>query len=344
MKKKSIIVVTLCTAMALSLTACGSTHTGEQEVSSTSESNAVTIANSFEEFDNLNDAMDFAGFDISTPDSVGELNRSVIRASKEDKIIEIIYGDEEHNIHIRKSYGNGDISGDYNEFTEENTVDIDGLTVTMKGSNEKINIALWSKDEYAYSIDSSDTLDKVAMTDLVKAVALDSTSGLLGTDSRTWSSQNDSVEIPNPFTDCTTLEEAAALSGFSLIAPEKIEGYSQKTITVIENEMIQILYHNADEYSDLSDEELNEIDWEKAGFMPDNVLIRKAISDEDISGDYNEYENTKTVSVNDLQVTLRGNGERVNVATWKDGEYAYAISTGTDISSEKMLELISAVK
>ena len=182
------------------------------------------------------------------------------------------------------------------------------------------------------------------MTDLVKAVALDSTSGLLGTDSRTWGSQNDSVEIPNPFTDCTTLEEAAALSGFSLIAPEKIEGYSQKTITVIENEMIQILYHNADEYSDLSDEELNEIDWEKAGFMPDNVLIRKAISDEDISGDYNEYENTKTVSVNDLQVTLRGNSERVNVATWKDGEYAYAISTGADISSEKMLELISAVK
>lgn len=326
MKKKSIIVVTLCTAMALSLTACGSTHAGKQEVSSTSESNAVTIANSFEEFDNLNDAMDFAGFDISTPDSVGELNRSVIRASKEDKIIEIIYGDEEHNIHIRKGYGSGDISGDYNEFTEENIVDIDGLTVTMKGSNEKINIALWSKDEYAYSIDSSDTLDKVAMTDLVKAVALDS------------------VEIPNPFTECATLEEAAALSGFSLIAPEKIEGYSQKTITVIENEMIQVLYHNADEYSDLSDEELNEIDWEKAGFMPDNVLIRKAISDEDISGDYNEYENTKTVSVNDLQVTLRGNSENVNVATWKDGKYAYAISTGTDISSDEMIELISAVK
>ena len=87
MKKKSIIVITLCTAMALSLAACGSTHTGEQEVSSTSESNTVTIANSFEEFDNLNDAMDFAGFDISTPDSVGELNRSVIRASKEDKFM-----------------------------------------------------------------------------------------------------------------------------------------------------------------------------------------------------------------------------------------------------------------
>ena len=108
--------------------------------------------------------------------------------------------------------------------------------------------------------------------------------------------------------------------------------------------MIQILYHNADEYSDLSDEELNEIDWEKAGFMPDNVLIRKAISDEDISGDYNEYENIKTVSVNDLQVTMRGNGECVNVATWKDGEYAYAISTSADISSDEMIELVSAVK
>ena len=344
MKKKSIIVATLCTAMALSLAACGSTHTGEQEVSSTSESNTVTIANSFEEFDNLNDAMEFVGFDISAPDSIGEMGRTAIRGSKVDQMIEIIYGDEEHNIHIRKGSGEGDISGDYNEFTEENTVDIDGLAVTMKGSNEKINIALWSKDEYAYSIDSSDTLDKVAMTDLVKAVALDSTSGAIGTDSRTWGPQNDNVEIPSPFVDCTTLEEAAAFSGFSLIAPDKIEGYSQKTITAIENEMIQVLYHNDDEYSELSEEELNEIDWEKVDFMSDDVLIRKAISDDDVSGDYNEYENTKTVSVNDLQVTMRGNGERVNVATWKNGEYAYAISTRADISSDKMIELVSAVK
>lgn len=344
MKKKSIIVVTLCTAMALSLTACGSTHAGKQEVSSTSESNAVTIANSFEEFDNLNDAMDFAGFDISTPDSVRELNRSVIRASKEDKIIEIIYGDEEHNIHIRKGYGSGDISGNYNEFAEENAVDIDGLAVTMKGNNGKINIALWNKDGYAYSIDSSDTLDKIAMTDLVKAVSFDSTSGAVGTDSRTWGPQNDDVEIPSPFTDCATIEEAATLSGFSLTAPDKIEGYSQKSIMAIENEMIQILYHNIDEYSELSDKELNEIDWETIDFMPDDVLIRKAISDEDISGDYNEYENIKTVSVNDLQVTMRGNGECVNVATWKDGEYAYAISTSADISSDEMIELVSAVK
>lgn len=344
MKKKSIIVATLCTAMALSLAACGSTRTGEQEVSSTSESNTVTIANSFEEFDNLNDAMDFAGFDISTPDSVGELNRSVIRASKEDKIIEIIYGDEEHNIHIRKGSDEGDISGNFNKFAEENAVDIDGLAVTMKGNNGKINIALWSKDGYAYSIDSSDTLDKVAITDLVKIVSTDSTSGAISTDSRTWGPQNDNVEIPSPFVDCTTLEEAAAFSGFSLIAPDKIEGYSQKTITAIENEMIQVLYHNDDEYSELSEEELNEIDWEKVDFMPDDVLIRKAISDDDVSGDYNEYENTKTVSVNDLPVTMRGNGERVNVATWKNGEYAYAISTRADISSDKMIELVSAVK
>ncbi len=114
----------------------------------------------------------------------------------------------------------------------------------------------------------------------------------------------DNTQIPNPFIDCDTLADAAALAGFDIIVPDSVDGYEERAITAMENDMIQVMYLHGD----------------------DEIRIRKAAGDEDCSGDYNAYSEEKTVTVGDREVTLRGNNGKVMVAVWTEGGYSY--STG----------------
>ena len=113
----------------------------------------------------------------------------------------------------------------------------------------------------------------------------------------------DNTQIPNPFTDCDTLADAAARAGFDIIVPDSVEGYEDRVITAIENEMIQVMYLHGE----------------------DEICVRKAAGEEDCSGDYNEYSEEKTVTVGDREVTLRGNNGKVMVAVWSEGGYSYSI-------------------
>lgn len=135
-----------------------------------------------------------------------------------------------------------------------------------------------------------------------------------------------SVQIPNPFVDCTTLEDAQELAGFNMTVPGKMpEGYSESAIRVIKNKMIEVIYTNGDQ----------------------EICIRKGTGSEDISGDYSEYGETNTVSVDDVQVTMKGNDGKVNVATWVDGEYTFAITVnpgGTGMDSAIISEMVNSIQ
>ena len=113
----------------------------------------------------------------------------------------------------------------------------------------------------------------------------------------------DNTQIPNPFIDCETLADAAALAGFDIIVPDSVDGYEERAITAMEKDMIQVLYLHGD----------------------DQICVRKAAGDEDCSGDYNAYSEEKTVTVGDREVTLRGNNGKVMVAVWSEGGYSYSI-------------------
>lgn len=113
----------------------------------------------------------------------------------------------------------------------------------------------------------------------------------------------DNTQIPNPFVDCNTLADAAALADFDIIVPDSVDGYEERAITAMENDMIQVLYLHGD----------------------DQVCIRKAVGEEECSGDYNAYSEEKTVTVGDKEVTMRGNNGKVMVAVWTEGGYSYSI-------------------
>lgn len=169
---------------------------------------------------------------------------------------------------------------------------------------------------------------------------------VIGGDPATWGPGNHSgdVEIPSPFTDCESLEEAVQIAGFDFSAPDTVEGYSQKHIMAVENECVQIIYTNEDKYSEMSDEDLNNVDWKEMNFERDDLLIRKAVGNEDASGDYNEYSEINTAAVGGLQVTMKGNNGKINVAIWTNSDYTFAIVTSSAISSDEMIELITNTK
>lgn len=134
------------------------------------------------------------------------------------------------------------------------------------------------------------------------------------------------AQIPNPFVDCKTLDEAQTLAGFDIILPEKMpEGYSQSAIRAVKNTMIEIIYKNGDE----------------------EIRIRKGTGSEDISGAYNEFEESGMVTVGSLQVMMKGSGGKINVASWFDGGHAFSVTinlVGEGIDKTVVSEIVSSVK
>ena len=145
----------------------------------------------------------------------------------------------------------------------------------------------------------------------------------IGADSHSAQSTSDSsTQIPNPWEDCTSLEEAQQLAGFSIQVPDSIDGYPNRSIQVMDTSIIQVLYEMDDDQQ---------------------ILIRKGTGSDDISGDYNTYSEISQITVSDSSVTLKGNDGKIMVAIWSDGSYSYAIDA-SGITSEDMTALIEQIQ
>ena len=146
---------------------------------------------------------------------------------------------------------------------------------------------------------------------------------MVGGDPATWGPAEDPVEIPNPFTDYGTLEEAISAVGFDFTVPDAIEGHKISLIQVLgENSMIQAIYGE------------DEVD----------ILVRKAIGSDDISGDYNNYSQTSEKTVDGRTVTMKGENDRIMVALWTEGNYTYSVGAGDGMDTDSMTALISTIK
>ena len=310
---KRIFSLALGTALALSLVACGS---NDNPAADNSKPGAVQPPSNYVDCDTLEEAIEMAGIEISIPEVIKGYDDCTFRANKTDGMIEVIFQNDDDEIRFRKGLGDEDISGNYNDFSEKNDVNVDGSTVQMKGSEGKVNIATWSKDGYSYSIDGTEAMDKTAMTDLIKTVNNDDNAPI-GGDPATWGPDNqpsdNGVQPPSPFQPCDTLDAAEEMAGFDLTLPKAAD-----KLEAIENEMIQAFY----------------------GEDGTDMLIRKALGSEDISGDYNEYVQTETVD----GVTLKGADGQFSLAMWTDGDYTYSISVGSALSQTDMMALVGGVK
>ncbi|MBO6271049.1 MAG: hypothetical protein J6N19_18120 [Clostridium sp.] len=135
------------------------------------EEETVQIPNPFMDYDTLADAAKAAGFELTAPDAVDGYLEKLIQVMN-GSMIQIIFRDaDENRLFIRKQAGSEDISGDYNSYTEINTVSVDGRQVTMKGENGHVSVAIWTDGAYTYAVTADKPMAQEAMTALVSAVA-----------------------------------------------------------------------------------------------------------------------------------------------------------------------------
>ena len=161
MKRLFAVIMMLLTV--LSLAACGgSTDSDEPDV--------IGMPNPFTDFDTLAEAEKQTGLDITLPDAIGSSDKRIYRAMN-DEMLEVIYvNGEDETGRIRKARGSEDISGDYNEYAETETVSVGGLDVLLKGDAGLVKLAVWTNDGYTYSVSAEAGLTADEMTALVSAV------------------------------------------------------------------------------------------------------------------------------------------------------------------------------
>ena len=136
------------------------------------------------------------------------------------------------------------------------------------------------------------------------------------------SDEPDVIGMPNPFTDFNTLAEAEKQTGFYITLPDAIGSSNNKIYRAMNDEMLEVIYVNGED---------------------ETGRIRKARGSEDISGDYNEYAETETVSVGGIDVLLKGDAGLVKLAVWTNDGYAYSVSSEAGMTADEMMALVSAV-
>ena len=75
-----------------------------------------------------------------------------------------------------------------------------------------------------------------------------------------------------------------------------------------------------------------------------SITFKMSQGNEDISGDYNEYEETKTYTVDSNSIILKGSNGLYNLAIWKDDKFSYALQLDMAMSEKDLLSIIESIK
>lgn len=134
---------------------------------------------------------------------------------------------------------------------------------------------------------------------------------------------SDFVQSGNPYAEYDTLEEAENTIGFEISVPDSYGGYTEPYYAVIEGKILEVQYYNGDDRG---------------------MVIRKSRGSEDISGDFNEFDNITETEVNGNTVTIKGSGDKFSLALWVSGDYSYSVSVSSGISENALKEIIEKIK
>ena len=169
--KKILLMSLLC----LAIVACEKKEEAKQETAETAnvtQEQDLGVPNPYEIVETLDEASKIAGFTLSVPTSYDDYKKQVIQAI-EDDMIEVIYFNDTDNegLRIRKAKGTDDISGDYNEYKDVETVKVGDFEITEKGSEGSISVATWNDGTYSYAIDVAEaSLTKDAIANLISNI------------------------------------------------------------------------------------------------------------------------------------------------------------------------------
>jgi len=113
------------------------------------------------------------------------------------------------------------------------------------------------------------------------------------------------------------------ITGFTFSVPESAAGLSSRIIRAADG-LIEVIY---------------------SGSGDDEVRVRKGTGADDISGDYNTYDEVAQSDVGGLSVTYKGADGLVSTAIWTKGAYSYSVTAsvgGKGLDRDAMAAIIAA--
>ena len=126
--------------------------------------------------------------------------------------------------------------------------------------------------------------------------------------------------------EVASMQQATELTGFTMRIPEGKAPYTEKTISVIGEDMIEVAYSKEETFA--------------VGYS-----IRKARAEGDISGDYTEYAETKEVNFEGRKLNLKGKDGTYFLALWEENGFSYAVKAQEKpMMEEEILEIVKAVE
>lgn len=129
--------------------------------------------------------------------------------------------------------------------------------------------------------------------------------------------KDEDVQIPNPLTEHETLADLAKTVGFEVTLPAVDKAYQETAFIDISGETADVRFADGE----------------------DTITFRKAKGSDDISGDYNTYDENKTITVKGVSVSVKGN-DGINTATWQKDGFTYSFSSNKAMTQDALVKAI----
>lgn len=201
------------------------------------------------------------------------------------------------------------VAADAEESDILNTFKSNGLEVINKMDNLKMYTVRLEKPMTADEMDA--LITKLEKNKCILAANKDYIANL-----------DEPVQIPNPFTEYNSVEDAKAAVSFDVVLPTKLpDGYEIASVSTMGSDFLQVFYEKGE----------------------GEIMYRVAVGSDDISGDYNTYKNVKTVKINGVDVTVRQDVKNSSVV-WTDKGLTFALYANGNLSDKEITEIISSIK
>lgn len=116
-----------------------------------------------------------------------------------------------------------------------------------------------------------------------------------------------------------SIAELSQNAGFKISEVKNVPFSIEKTTyTLYWRELAEITYSNDEE----------------------ELVYRKAVGNEDISGNYNEYYLEKKCKIDDYEVIIKGDMNGYTLAVWQKNSYSYSLEFSKSVSEIEILDII----
>lgn len=158
-----LLVVTVVAGAARMLTKDAWSLPGKE-----TEPENVFVGNGIEECSSIETLSTKVGFPVKKLSGLPFEVKHTEYLSYWGNLAEINYQGAEETACYRKSKGEEDNSGDYNEYAEVRILEADGFSIMVKGENGIYRLAIWQKGGYSYSLslekgEEAETFIKIAL-------------------------------------------------------------------------------------------------------------------------------------------------------------------------------------